>query len=717
MTTLWTQAQAHLRTSRVALITIGLAILFVWLALNWLHAVRLILEWYTPLPAWDYWRVPLDLSTYKSLGFGVFLKQHNEHRIIFPEFVFVLDMLLWHGRLILPIAVSFLCYAGVWILVGAAIFVDKALSLSLRWAAILLAGIVIGWKGSALVLASPFLLTWTLTQFAVAIALTCLLRAADKHGNTYLGGAIFAAVIATYSLANGLLLWPILLAAALLLKLSRRQLFALVISGILSIGLYFVSYSSPNHLNIGNFFLHPIYSLGFIGAYLNGPFAGSSGPYIGLITLAIVIALAFLASRRALILSRPGIVLFGLYSFALLTALLTAAGRMDPHDPAFTTARQFRYLTVPLVNWAVFVLLCVWMASRLGSKPTIAAPLIVFVFAALVYHEFHKLRGWPEGLGDQFADTEATALSLEDGITDRLLLRKIFPHPELVMLLSKYLRQNHMSVFSGNRAKWLGRPAAKFAVPVSRTAIGQISSVFPVQGGFEVAGWADDSGEPHPAEWVMLVNDKDQVAGFGRKLPAGLPRYLRSPDLPYSLGWVGFVNLKFQSESYSAYLIEKAGLLPFGKPFSAPSVQAVGQDQVGPVIQGVEWSKDPAWTLHGDAPLAHFGILPLGRIYGSWSGADANTGKIASSVFAAPASGCLILPVLTSSDVSGQSVEILNPDTGQVLEHVPMQNGEMLWAFWRFALPPAVKHLQVVAEDRGKEWSQWLAISDPAQCP
>src|SRR5579875_2496826 len=43
-----------------------------WLVWNWTQTVEAIVRYYTPLPAWDYWRVIYDVVHYKSSGISIF---------------------------------------------------------------------------------------------------------------------------------------------------------------------------------------------------------------------------------------------------------------------------------------------------------------------------------------------------------------------------------------------------------------------------------------------------------------------------------------------------------------------------------------------------------------------------------------------------------------------------------------------------------------------
>lgn len=699
------------------LASVSLVFLAAWLIWNWTQTIESILRFYTPLPVADYWRPIYDLAHYKTEGFSLFLRQHNEHRIIFPEVVYVLDAVLWRGRLILPLAVSFLCYLCTYLLLAATVLRDREISVAVRWTAILLAGIILGWKGSTAVLATPFQLQWTIVELAAIAAFAAFAQLQLTSRTVYLAGTIVAGVIATYSSGDGMVLWPLLVAAGLLLKVDRRKVLALAIAGAISIGVYFIGYNfQPS--NFPNVLLHPFYTIGFIASYLSMPFGGMKSPgfgvAVGLANLALAIWSAVIAARRRLLGSPQAIVFFGWYLFTLGTVLLTAGGRMSPGDPFFSNAKPARYITVPLVTWGVLISSWLWIAGRRRWK--VAPAAIALVFAGFAGVGFIKLRSWFAGWSGDFANAQATALSVQDGLRDPLSVRKIFPDPEFVFVLLNYLQQHRLSVFATHRSQWVGQPASTFAKILPGEAAAQISYVFPVRGGLEVVGWADTSGQRRPLQWLLFTNEKGEIAGFGRKLPAGFPDYLRAANTAYSLGWVGFVNFEVRARSYSAYLIEKAGLVPIDGSFSAPPVAAVQRGDLGPTLPDITWQADPSWRLNGDPPHERFDPPPPGRIFDSWNGSDSKTGQIVSSAFVAPANGCMILPVLHGPNIEGQSVEIRDAESGNVLVRAPMQNEDLQWEFWRFSLPKAAKRIQIAARDQGHAYGQWVGIADVTQC-
>src|SRR5947209_5533054 len=237
------------------------AFLALWLGFNLYQTVSDIVHYYMPLPIWDYWRVVENLGDYQHFRIATLWRQHNEHRIIFPELVYAADMLWVHGRQILPLAVSFLSYFCLWLVFSWTILKDTSLPQLHRIPGALLAGVIMFWPGSAMLLALPFLLQWSLLLVAVALSLLSLGLALNSSNNVALFTSIAFATVATYSSGNGLCLWPVLLLAGLLLQLDWRKMMVLAISAVVIVGLYFVGYKFSHELNLRNVLAHPVYSL------------------------------------------------------------------------------------------------------------------------------------------------------------------------------------------------------------------------------------------------------------------------------------------------------------------------------------------------------------------------------------------------------------------------------------------------------------------------
>ncbi|HEX7362884.1 MAG TPA: hypothetical protein VF283_20525 [Bryobacteraceae bacterium] len=698
--------------------------LTIWMLYNWFQIIHRMVDYYMPLPIWDYWRVVEDFPQFKTLHLHFLWRQHNDHRIIFPELVFLLDMLLWHGRQFLPLLVSFLCYLFTWGTIAWAILSDSHLSRAIRATTVLLAGIVIGWQGSVSLLAWPFLLQWTLTEVAAILSFAWLSLAGTKKAatNSYLALAIAAAVVVNYSSGNGLLLWPILIAAGFLLQLRKRQRIALILCSIVSVGAYFVGYQFSNSLNISNFFRHPFYSIGFIGSYLSMPFGAIGaikspdfGVCIGLASLAAAIFLFISAARSGLLKDRPAIVLFGFYCFTLLTAIITAAGRMNPADPTFIAAKPPRYVTVPLVNWAVLISLCLWLAGKCRWRVASLITTLGFIF--FIATGFSHLNWWVEGSTVDFANAQEAVLSLEDNLAVPRLMLKAFPDIGFLRRMLPVLQNDHLSIYYRPRSRWLGQPAARFSRILSTATPGSITKAFPVPSGMEVSGWAYDGGDTQQYRWIILANERGRIVGFGERFAAGIPDdpivgKSGDPRLPV---WIGFASARFKSDSYRAYLVLPGGLSPLSGSFQVPPFAAAFLDSLGASISGIRWKMDPS---RSEDTIPHIMLKdsPPGPVHSTWDGSDGNTEQITSSVFTAPTGGCIILPVLHGPSVEGLAVNVWNVDGKRSIGTVPMRDSDQQWRFWRMQLDAGVTRLRITVDDYGRGWGQWVAIGEPSSC-
>jgi hypothetical protein len=543
---------------------------------TWYLTVQRLLRYYTPIPDFDYWVTAARLPQYQAFDARVLWHQHNEHRIPFPEMIFAADYLLFHGRRLLPLSLSFLFYLGNWLVVAWAFWFGGPMPPFLRAIGTLLAGIVIGWEGSAVVLASPFLVQWSLTQVTALLALGFLTQLKVSGRKSHLILVIFFAVIATYSSGNGLMLWPILIGAGFILSIRRGEMIALVCAGALAIGAYFIGYKSMGTLSIGNLIRHPMYLLEFVSSYLSMPFGVVNpawfGVCLGAASLCIVAVLAVVATRTHLVHSRPGIVLFGFYLFMVLTGVLIAAGRMDPADPNFAGAKPQRYLMGPLAAWGVVILLCLWVSSRLARRAVVPYGIAVLLSALLVT-ALPKLGPWVRERDESFVNLQLAAIAVDMNLFDPGIMRNLFPwNPDYVQLCSKGLRENHLSVFYKGHSKWLGRPIQSFAAPADVTVPGAITYTFPVLNGIEVAGWADESWLRGNTGWVLFANETGKIVGFGRKLPAGFPEALTNSHTPSSLGWAGFVSLRYPVKKVTAYIVNRRGLLTIKGEMPVPPV-------------------------------------------------------------------------------------------------------------------------------------------------
>lgn len=678
------------------------------------------MRYYTAIPYLDYWITTARLPAYRAFDIRVYWQQHNEHRIFFPQIVYAADYMLLHGRTLLPLAVSFLSYFGSWIILSWAFWSDKEMSLFLKCSATLLSGIVMGWQGSVAVLARPFELQWTLTQISSLFSLVFLSALKTTGKTVFLTLIVAAAVVASYSSANGLMIWFVLVGAAFVSSLQIRHVIAFICAAIVFISIFFVSYQSIGNFSVRNLILHPIYLLGFTASYLSLPFGLVDSVRVnlclGMASLSLFAVLAALGVRAGLVSSRTGIVLYGSYLFAVLTCALIATGRMQASDPYFSGARADRYLAEPLVAWSALLLLSAWIFDRIDRRG-VAGHAAAVSFLVFLLCGFSQFEFWLRDQDNTFSRYQLGELAAEMNVFDPSVMLNLFPwNPGHVELNSNILREGRLSVFYKGYSNWLGHPVRAFGMPVCSFVHGEIKYTYPVLGGVEVSGWVEDSHEPGDKGWMLLASENGQIVGFGRRLPAGYPEELDNGETPASLGWVGFINLKYPAEEITCYLITKRGLLPFRRSVPLPKLKVAARNDAGRALEDFRWQIDSGWAAGVPPEILPYGAAPATSIYNSWSGSDAHVGRIASSIFSAPNDACLILPILQGFHSGGLSAELTDADSNEVLTSIPLQDAAKQWIFWRISFAPSAKRLRVTAEDNGRDWGEWIAVGAPSSC-
>jgi hypothetical protein len=694
-----------------------IVLLAAWVLLNLSETVRYILADYSQIPVADYWREIQLWAQPGAILWSNLWAQHNEHRIVFPELAYIADMLLLHGRMYLPIALSGACYAGVWGVLAWAAYSESAIESPSRELGLLLAAIVLTWKGCSTVIATPFQLAFTLTQLMASLALAFMMLACQTRRWTYLVATIAAACIATYSVGNGMLIWPVLIFIAVLLRMGGLRIAILTLSAISFLGLYFAGYHRlPSQISSN--VRHPLHAISFLGSYFSMPFGGygprTYGFKVGALNLILMTGCTLAAWRRGILRSRLSIVLFGTYLFILISAVLTTLGRMDLNDYLFTQAKAWRYVTMPTLSWALLAMALVWLAGTAGIRHL--AGVVSIVIAALFYFGFKNASDWVETTRLDSANGQVTATMLRDSVFDPEQVRTIFPDPNFVEVFARVMQRNHKSIYAHGNDHWVGGDLLSLPVQ-NKPVAGKITRVRPVPGGLEILGWADNRSLTSDHE-ILFVDKQNTIAGFGRRPAAGLPANLSAWDTPNQLAFVGYVSLANPVDILSVYVRTFHGksVQPLDQKIAVPAFTQLASKADGAILPGIFWQTDANWTVGGYTVDPENGPAPSGTIYGSWSGSDAKTGKLHTQPFATPINNCLVLPVLHGRASYGQSVEVRDADTQQTIAALPFLDGRTIWERWRIPIPAATHHVAILADDEGTGPNQWLAVAAPEQC-
>jgi hypothetical protein len=656
------------------------------------------------------------------------LQQHNEHRIVFPELIFAVDDLLFHDRLAFTIALSCLFYLGTWYLLAQALLSDRNSNLFANLCSILTGGIMMTWAGSTLVVGSPFQVVWPLLFFVAVAALIFLAKLYESGTPLYCALTIACAVVATFSVANGLSIWPVLIAAALILRLSKKQIFALVVSAAISIGLYFTGYQFPPS-HFGLLVRHPLSFVNFVAAYLAvpyGPISDSIAIFAGFVSMGGFICLTTAAWRRNLVRTRPGIVLLGFYLIVLFTAAMTAAGRMDPQHPSsIGGAMAHRYIVIPLLGWAALAMIAGWILgrSRSGSRLHLwAAPLAVMLLTLFLENQSPKIKTWLQNPRYTFfSHPQIAALSFEAGLADSGIITMVSPIPDSIRRLLPLMKQYRLSVFADRRYEWIGKPASQvFPSIYPRPQAGAITVVYPVESGLELVGWSESPRNIFHPEQLVFLNEEQRIIGLGSKLPDNLPAGFTTLDTPAVLAWVGFANRAIPSESITAYKIGKDGrtIYPLGEPVSLQAldgIKSITPEQAGPTLSTEDWTMQGAWRKNGNLPDRPHGEQPRGDYFDDWNGGNTTGGELVSPLFKI-SNNCITIPVAHGPATTNLKIRVTDSAASATLASIPMLGADQGWRYWQMRIPGQVSAVRIAATDFGRDWNEWMALGEPRSC-
>lgn len=236
-----------------------------------------------------------------SLHFSDLWALHNDHRILFPNTVMLIAAYTTHWNVKAELYISFV-FSAITALMLYLLILYKIRKRSL---AILASVLIAGWLYSPIQYQN-WLLGWQLEWFmcitGVVLSIFFLDRLRDlKKQKLYFCLAIASAVLASYSLGDGILIWPIGLLMLIFNKQTKKVLSVWLLTAILATTAYYYNFQQPYgipHIDILS--ISPLnllkYTFGYIGATAFGQ--TNKAILIGGVLLAILIPVLVVVWRN-----------------------------------------------------------------------------------------------------------------------------------------------------------------------------------------------------------------------------------------------------------------------------------------------------------------------------------------------------------------------------------------------------------------------------------
>lgn len=673
---------------------------------------------------WDRW------LTYVTDHYSAywFFRQHVDHRLVAPKILFAIDHLVFHARgwFLLLCAFSFQALTGfmLWWLAGRAY--PQGRTERLVQAAVIVSCLFSGQQWVNFVW--PFQVQFPMVYCAAAAALFALWKSTERDwqsGAPWFAASLVMAAIATYSMANGALLWPILILAAFWLKMPRRWTGAMAAGAILIGATYFYHWhktSAPIQPPASERLPRAvIFGLAHLGSPLS-PLANLRDSVSFRLAFAaipgLVLAIALLAGfvtlwkRRDLFNGARAVLVF----YCVYLGSASAAMAYGRSDEDLLESFSPRYLTPSYILWTSMLLAAWPLLMRRMQRTALYGTLCAAVFIGVAVHQqtvLNRVRDWVDVV--RLGET-----AVIDNVTDPDPWRTLFHTPRITMDAIDYLRNNNLAIFTEEWTHWPGMPLSRrFSIDPSPNACqGQFESPMGVPSslrpGWRVTGWAwDNQGKRAPA-YVVLADDSGLVAGVAlTQFP--LPPSLSALPPQYTAStWNGYVN--GLPRSITAYVLEadNRSLCSIGKQTlrrtgtEVPFTSLVTRLSDSPPDIAGAWVPDGYYKGLGGP-----GVPPVdGPVFGSFP--DQATGTIRLGPFYLDGHTDIAIPIVTGPDNHNLSLTVRDAVSKEVFAQLDPPPIRIAWWAWRPELPTGRGiTIEIFAEDKGSGWGQWLALGAP----
>jgi len=529
---------------------------------------------YVRLPYYDEWEMIghwNDKWRNVDLGWRHLFDQHNEHRIALPRLVFFTDLGWFHGT------GTFTLTSVIFTQFFHTLVLTRLVSGLFKWRSIcslVAASLIFILMFSALQIENliwAFQLQFVGVFLFATLAFFFLLQPiSEKRAifsvlkSPFVIGILFC-LAATFTMSNGLLVWPVGIMIGVQQRWSPRRLLLFLGFTCVTWFVYFFDFQfNPGHSNPWDELVHFWVLLQYAAIYLGHPISPFWQDYAMGIGFIGIILTTFLVVR--LTLDRPQQIfnshsvrtLLAVSIFILLTAIVTASGRIEF---GLQQAASSRYATPALIYWIATcsILLSINAPSKLGrtSLRYLGAALGFSVVASVATFQFTMI---PE-ITQRLTQTRAVAASaLLAGIYDKSALQHIHPRPWQIESTIDVLRENKLSLFSMGFAKLVGQPLEQLVSIESNSYcaghIDEVTTLSSTQAQLRVRGWAIDRRTGKRADTVVLVTEG---AITGIAFP-GLGR----PDVEAIFpgikdsGWLGYAKIR-PSADLQAYALLNQG--------------------------------------------------------------------------------------------------------------------------------------------------------------
>ena len=476
------------------------------------------------IPYWDQWGWVAQYRDIVERGLTSddLLSQANEHRLVFPRLIFMLDMVWAGGNNVVNLAASDLLQCvtlAVIVGMGRSALRTASGAVAVCFAAMLLFNAAqaenVFWGFQV-----QFVMVYTAAVAAVALAAS----AGGEPGGIAPGRLVAswcASTVATFSMANGIGVWPV----TVLLVLLRRGMWPAVATaalGAVEAAVYQHGYHgvpNGNHTSL----VEAARSLGactsYLLAYLGAVLAPDDPDLARFGGCAALVVGAWWGWRCRRGLAEPGPwprFVAGILLFVLFSGCITAVGRFRFGD---IQALSSRYLTPGGVLWSVLTLAVAIEAGRRFRSGARTVVTVAFACAAAAVGIHDEILG-AASMASMTAGMPLASDAYAVGVRDDVALGEVTSDQPLAWAVRPFLMARSLGPFGDAESRWLGRSVTSlFDGRGYAGCIGSIDGATSMGdgalAGLRVEGWAWGGRDGLPSR-VLATDAGGSVVGLAR---------------------------------------------------------------------------------------------------------------------------------------------------------------------------------------------------------
>jgi hypothetical protein len=500
-------------TKQRVVVTIFWLVALVYLFLDFIGAANN----YSPVPFWDMWGGYLDFFVKISDGdYWAWLGQHNEHRIVVSRMLFWIDIKALGGSglflIVMNYVFAFLAFVIFFFCTKEALKNDASpIAKNLISATILI--LLFSWvqrENFNWAFQSQFFLAQLLPLLAFYLLHKSHQSSENSQSLFFL--ACLVGVASAGTMANGVVALPLMVLLSVVLRMSSRKIWLLVILTTSVITAYFYKYDVPT-LGKKAILENPLELAQYVICYLGNPVRHVSGlvaQIIGLVFIAnsIFFAFKFYKQRKSSSL-QLSLIAFIMYIGA--TAAITGGGRLGSGvEQAFSS----RYSTPVLMAWsALLVIYAPIISEGLRKKFAPFAFLLMLVLTSLLpkqRHVFDKNEG--------VFESKIAALALEIGVRDEVQLKRLYPEVDHLISFAKVPIERNLSIFGNPLIKDVRQLIGSVeTVKFATKCIGNLEEITAIDGEenyVKIEGWVLDSDSESVPKIIHVVGENNKIIGY-----------------------------------------------------------------------------------------------------------------------------------------------------------------------------------------------------------